>query len=105
MTGPAIDAGLIVPMTVQTPSHPQAERAGDAFHGRHFAMTGATVNLGAQMHHVREIDMIGQIVDPDPEDRLLLFPVGQQLLDFRSVGRDKEMTGAAIRHRRDTGQR
>ena len=105
MASPAVDARLLPAMAVQTPPHPETVRTGDAFHRRYIAMTGATVDFAAKMHHMREINMIREIVDPDPGDRFLLLPVGQQLLDFRSVGGDEEVAGPAIRHRREAGER
>src|SRR6185369_2769222 len=101
MTGPAIDAGLVLAVTSQAPSHLETGCAGDPLHGRHFAVTGGTGDSGTDMHHVREIDMVRQAVDPDPLNRLLLVPVGHQLLDSLGLRGDIEMAGPALRHRRD----
>ena len=103
MTGPAIDAGLMLPMAPQAPSHLETGRTADPLHCRHIAVTGGTVDPGADMHYVREIDMVRQAVDPDPGDRLVPVPVSHQLLDFRSFGGNIQVAGTTVRYGRDAG--
>ena len=105
MTRPAIDTGLVLPVTVQAPPHLEIDGPGDPFHGGHLAVAGGADKSGAEMHHVREIDVVRQAVDPDPGDRLPFVPVRHQFLDFRSVRGDEQMAGPAVRHRRDAGDR
>lgn len=76
MTGPAIDAGLMLAMAVQTPSHFDFDAPGNPFHGGNVAVTGAAVEPGTYMHHVRKIDEVRHTIDPDPGDRLFIFPIG-----------------------------
>jgi hypothetical protein len=61
-------------MTVQAPPHLEIGGAGDAFHGGYFSVTGSAENLGPDVHHMREIDMIRQTVNPDPGDWLPFVP-------------------------------
>ena len=103
MAGPAIDACLMLPVTIQAPAHLETGRAGDPLHGGHLAVAAAAVDLGAYMHHVRKIDMVRQAVDLDPFNRLLPVPVFHQFLDFRSIRGDVQVARTAIRQGRDTG--
>jgi len=76
MTGPAIDAGLMLAMAVQTPSHFDFDAPGNPFHGGNVAVTVAAIEPGPYMHHVRKIDEVRHTIDPDPGDRLFIFPIG-----------------------------
>lgn len=104
VAGPAIDAGLMLPVTTQAPAHLETGRASDPLHCGHLAVTGAAVYPGADMHHVRKIDMVRQAVDPDPGDRLLPVPISHQFLDFRRFRGDVEMAGPTVSQRRYAGQ-
>jgi hypothetical protein len=103
MTRPAIDARLMLPVTVQTPAHVQFDGPGNTRHCSHIAVAAGTDKSRAYMHHVREIDVVRHAVYPDPGDRLFFLPVLHQLFDFRSVLGDEQMAGPAVRHRGDAG--
>src|SRR5208283_5717931 len=89
MTRPAIDTGLMLPVTVQAPAHLDLDGPGDMCHGGHFAVAGSANQAGADMHHVREINVVRHPVDSHPGDRLLFFPIPGQFLYFRSVPGDE----------------
>lgn len=103
MTRPAIDAGVLLPVTVHAPAHLEIGGTGDPFHGRNLAVASGADKSGADMHHVREIDVVRHSVDPDPGDRLPFIPILHQLFDFRGVLRDEQVAGPAVRHRGDAG--
>lgn len=105
MTRPAIDTGLMLPVTIQAPAHLDLDGPGDMRHGGHFAVAGGADEAGADMHHVREINVVRRPVDSVPGDRLLFFPILNQFLDFRSVLGDEQVAGPAISHCRDAGNR
>ena len=104
MTRPAIDAGLMLPVATQAPAHLETGRAIDPLHGDHISVADAAVNPGADMHHVREIDMVRQAVDPDPGERLLPVPVSHQFLYFRRFRGNVEVAGTAVSYRGDAGE-
>src|SRR5512143_1963309 len=103
MTGPAVDACLMPAMAVQAPTHLDLDRAGDTLHSRYAAVAVCAGEASANMHHVREIDVIRNAVDPDPGDRLLFFPVIHQFLDFRGVLSNEQVAGAAVSNRGNAG--
>jgi len=105
MAGPAIDAGLMLAMAVQAPSHFDFDAPGNPFHGGNVAVTRAAVLAGPYMHHVREIDEVWHAIDPDPGDRLFIFPIGHKLFDFRRVLSNKQVTCTAVRNRGNAGNR
>ena len=95
----------MLPVTSQAPTHLEIGRTADPVHRGHLAVTGAAVNLGADMHHMREINMIWKTIDPDPWNRFAFVPVEHQLHDLRFVRRDELVAGPAVGHRRDAGDR
>ncbi len=105
MACPAIDARLMLPVTVEAPAHFDLLRPGDTRHACHVSVARAAGEAGTDMHHVREINVVRHPVDPDPGDGLFVLPVGHELLDFRSVLGDEQVAGPAISHCRDAGNR
>ena len=105
MTCPAIDTGVMLPVTVQAPAHLDLDGAGDTCHGGHFAVAGGANQAGADMHHMREINVVRHPVDSDPGDWLLFFPIPVKFLYFRSILCDKQVASPAISHCRDAGNR
>ncbi len=103
MTCPAIDTGLMLPVAVQAPAHLDLDGPGDTRHGGHFAVAGGANQAGADMHHVREINVVRHPVDSDPGDWLLFFPIPGQFLYSRSVLGYELVASAAISHCRDAG--
>ena len=62
-------------MAVQTPSHFDFYAPGNPFHCGNVAVTGSAVESGPYMHHMRKIDEVRHALDPDPRDRLFIFPI------------------------------
>jgi len=58
-------------------------------------MTIAASDLGPDMHHMRKINMVGQLVNPYPGNRFPAFPVFRELFDRRAVGGNVLVTSAA----------
>jgi hypothetical protein len=105
VTRPAIDARIMLPVTVKAPAHFYLTRPGDARHACHVPMALAANTAGADMHHVREIDEVRHPVDPYPGDGLFILPVRHEFLNFRSVLGYEQVTGPAIGDCRDAGNR
>jgi len=105
MAGPAIDAGLVFAVAVETPAHLETGLTGQLRHLRDLAMAGAAIEVGPDMHHMGKVNMIGQLVDAHPGDDLLLFPISAQLLHAWVVHSDVLMTGEAEGQIRDPGHR
>ncbi len=105
MARPAIGARLILLVAAETPAHPDLDRPRDARHGRDVAVAVGTDAAGPDVHHVREIDMVRHPIDPDPGDRLLVFPVRHKLLDFRRILRNEQMAGPAVGNSGNAGGR
>lgn len=95
----------MLPVTVQAPAHLDLDGPGDTRHGGDFAMAFGADEAGADMHHVREINVVRHPVDSVPGDRLLFFPIPNEFLDLRSVLGDEQVAGPAISHCRDAGNR
>src|SRR5512143_2794359 len=105
MARPAIDTRLMLLVTAQAPAHPDLYRPGDSLHGGHIAVAGRTRKTGPYVHHVREVDVVGHPVDPDPGNRFFIVPVRHELFYFRRVLGNEQMTCAAVRYCGDAGYR
>jgi hypothetical protein len=92
-------------MAVQTPTHLDLDRAGYTLHSCHAAVAVCAGEAGADMHHVREINVIRHVVNSDPGDRLLFFPVIHQFFDFRSVLSNEQVASTAVRNCGNTRDR
>jgi|GEM_PF-3330956 len=87
MAGPAVDADLFLLVAVEAPAHLEVRNAGDQVHGGDVAVAGGAVQPCTHMHHVGEIDVVRQGIDPDPGDRLILLSVCLQLRDLEVESR------------------
>ena len=105
MTRPAIDARLMLPVTVEAPAHFYLTRPGDTRHACDVPMALAANTADADMHHVREIDEVRHPVDPYPGNGLFILPERHEFLNFRSVLGYEQVTGPAIGNCRDAGNR
>src|SRR5690606_5870447 len=106
----AVRTDLPLAMAVHTPSHLQGVQLGDAvaavgraaiphldlLHRLDRAVALLTLQAGVDVTHVREVGVVRQIVDADPRNRLLLTPVGDELLHFRAVRRDQRRTARNV---------
>jgi hypothetical protein len=98
MTRPAIDNRLMLSMTVQAPAHIDFDRSSDTRHCSHITVAARAEESGANMHHVREIDMVRHMVHPDPGNRFFFSPVHHQLFYFRGVLSNEQVAGPAVRN-------
>lgn len=57
------------------------------------------------MHHVREINMVRHVVDPDPGDGFFFIPKHHELFDFGGVLSNEQVAGAAVRNCGNAGDR
>ena len=95
MTGPAVDAGFVFAMTAETPAHLQADGAFYTIHCCYIVMTHGTVQLRTNVHHVREIDVLRELVDPNPLNGLFVLDGIHQFDDFRTIRGYEHMAGLA----------
>src|SRR5687767_12027391 len=104
VTGRALSLGGIVPIhvAVHTPTHVQRRVLVDAIHLLHFAVTRLAGDADVHVPHVREADVLGNLMDANPRHRLSMTAavVLHQLLDFRLPRGNDEMAAHA---RRDGG--
>jgi hypothetical protein len=103
MTGPTVNTCSVVPMAIQAPPHLETGYPPHTLHGRDIPMTDLARHLRIDMHLVREIDMIGKIMNLDPGDRFLFLPVPHELFDFFLVPAHNEMAILTGLHIGDTG--
>src|SRR6202140_5358548 len=90
-------------VTVDAPAHVERRRLINLLHVLDLAVAGLASNTGVDVPHVREVHVLGQLVDADPRDRLLLVPVRRELLNFRFSGRDDGVATHAGANRWETG--
>src|SRR5687767_971744 len=79
-------------VAVHAPAH--VERGGliHGFHVLHIAVAGLAADAGVDVPHVREVDVLGKLVNANPRNGLLLVPVGSELLDLRLSRGDDGVT-------------
>ena len=80
----AVPGGAALNVATDAPPH----RKGlvdllDHGHLLHIPMAGRAVDLGGNMPHVRKMDVVRNLVDPNPRNGLLIRPIIPDLLDFR----------------------
>src|SRR5215831_18167191 len=80
--------GLVaVDVAVDAPAHVERGELVDALHALHLAVAALTRHAGIHVAHVREVHVLGKLMDADPRNRFLglaaRIRVGiEQLLDF-----------------------
>ena len=87
MAGPAIATMLYISlsMTIDAPRHPHCRNTGDTVHRFHGTMTLLARDARLDVALVRKVNVVRNIVHLNPRYRFLVFPVGGQLEDFRTV--------------------
>jgi hypothetical protein len=84
-------------MTAKAPPHRQRCGLDGRIHSCHVAVARLTRDTGEHVTLVREPNVIRQIVDAEPRNWFLVFPVLEQLYDFGSFLRDCQVAlGAAL---------
>src|SRR5690606_6960692 len=121
MTDDAVGADFTLAVTLHTPAHLKRFRADDAIarvlvlvlpdpvdlrHRLDGTVTLLALHPGTYVPHVREVRVVGQIIDAHPRDGLLLAPVLGKLLHARAVSSDhrdatREVTARADLYRRN----
>src|SRR6476619_5267479 len=91
----AVVAGLRRGMTRHAGAHLVHDLPGHHVALPHRSVAGLACDAGCRVAAVAEIDVGRELVDADPENRLLRFGGGGQLLDVRTVGLDQPVTAHA----------
>ncbi len=102
MTGPAIDAGFTLQVTIHAAFHVENTSPANSFHLLNRPVASLASYIGRYMPLVSEIHKIRQIVDLGPCDRLFRLPVADKLLDLRFFFTDSFMAAHAKLHGRYT---
>ena len=104
----AVPRDVAFHVATDTPAH----RKGlvdllDHCHFLDLSMAGRTVDFGSDVPQVRKMDVVRDLVDPNPGNRLLPLPVAPNVLDLSLLpfirAQDELVTPPAGRDRRDTG--
>lgn len=100
MTSPAILAVLDSPLlvTAKTPAHLQRRNLRYPRHLCDVTMALLALQPGLYMPLVREVNIVRQIMNLDPRDRLFLIPIGGKLLYERRIGLYYLMAAHATLH-------
>ena len=87
MAGPAIATmlHLSLSVTIYAPRHPHRRNSSNAIHCLHRTMTFLARETSLDVALVCEVNIVGNIVNLDPRDRFLFFPIRCQLEDFGTV--------------------
>src|SRR5512140_2457623 len=86
VTRAAIVAGFprgihVADVTVDAPPHVERSILIDSRHLLYLTVTGLARDAGADVTHVRELHVVGHLVHTHPWNRLLVLPVGGELLN------------------------
>src|SRR5688572_5350925 len=82
----AVVADLSLHVTVDAPPHVERLLLVHGKHVLHLAVTRLTGDAGIDVPHVREVHVVGHLVDAHPRNRLILRRELLELRDFRSFG-------------------
>ena len=87
VAGPAIATvlNLLLRMTVYAPRHFQIGNPSNAVHGFHWAVAFLTGEPCLDVAFVREMDKVGNVINLDPRNRFLFFPIFEYFQDLRSI--------------------
>src|SRR6267143_733221 len=69
-------------VTVDAPAHVERRRLINLLHVLDLAVARLARHARVHVPHVREVNVLGELVDADPRHRLFLIPVGSELLNF-----------------------
>lgn len=87
----AIDARGILDVAVHAPGHRDVTVDEDTFAARDVSMALLASRAGLKMGAVIEVDEPGDLIDPDPFDRTILFRCLGKLLNVRTIGLDRSV--------------
>src|SRR5215211_1131620 len=82
-------------VTIHAPSHVERVLLVDLLHVLHLAMTGLARDARIDVTHVREVDVLRQLVNANPRHRLLVVPERGELFNLRFVSADDCVTSHA----------
>src|SRR5882762_7031862 len=69
-------------VTVDAPPHVERRRLIDLLHVLDLAVARLARHARVHVPHVREVNVLGELVDSDPRHRLFLVPLVSELLNF-----------------------
>lgn len=104
MARPAISRGASLRMTGQAPAHLISGGARRISHAFHSSMAIGALQSRAEVHLMGEVDKIRKTLEPDPWNRLTLFPICQEGVGVRSLRVEVTMTTQAQLHGRNPGR-
>ena len=89
MTREAIGRGIILPVTVNAVSHLQVSDLLDYLHAAHVTVAGGTVNAGAYVGFMEELNVVGEAVDSFPLNRVAVIEVRPEEFQFHAPREDE----------------
>jgi hypothetical protein len=85
MTDRTVDPDSPFFMTAEAPTHLERGFTPQHGHGFHRAVTGLTRKARLDVTHMRKMNMVREIMNPNPRNRSLRLPIADQLLHTRPV--------------------
>ena len=85
------------------PTHRQRSDLDRAFHLLNLTVADLTIHVGLDMPTVRETNVVGKVVHPDPWDRVTLFPVFGEFHDLRLLDGYAAVAADTLLDRGDAG--
>jgi hypothetical protein len=93
----AIGRGLALLVTTEAPAHCEWCRLNRGIHPRDVTVTSPALDACHDVPFVCEADEVRQVMHAEPGDRLLPFPISQQLHDLGLLRSDRQMAlGTAL---------
>jgi hypothetical protein len=89
VTREAIGRGVILPVTVNAVSHLQVSDLLHHLHATHVTVARGTVNAGAYVGFVEELNVVGEAVDSFPLNRVAVIEVRPEEFEFLAPGEDE----------------
>ena len=87
VTREAIGRGVILPVTVNAVSHLQVSDLLDHLHAAHVTVAGGTVNTGAYVGFMEELNVVGEAVDSFPLNRVAVIEVRPEEFQLLAPGK------------------
>jgi hypothetical protein len=101
----AIGRSFALLVTAEAPAHREWCCLNRGVHPRDVTVTNPALDAGSDVPFVREADEVRQVMHAEPGDRLLPFPVSQQLHDLGLLRSDRQMALGTALNRRNAGHR